>query len=47
MQVKNKIFPYPVLNNNKSYSNFPDASFEMVYEADEDEFAYILKNIKF
>lgn len=47
MQVKNKIFPYPVLNNNKLYSNFPDASFEIVYEADEDEFAYILKNIKF
>lgn len=47
MQVKNKIFPYPVLNNNKLYSNFPDASFEIVYETEEDEFAYVLKNIKF
>lgn len=47
MQVKNKIFPYPVLNNNKLYSNFGDYSFEIMYEPSEDEYAYILKDIKF
>ncbi len=47
MQVKNKIFPYPVLNNNRLYSNFGDSSFEIVYEPFEDEYAYILKDIKF
>lgn len=47
MQVKNKIFPYPVLNNNKLYSNFPDAFFEINFEKEEDEFAFILKDIQF
>lgn len=47
MQVKSKIFPYPILNNDKLYSNFKDAYFEMVYESFEDDTAYILKNLHF
>lgn len=47
MQVKKKIFPYPILNNNKLYSNFIDSNFEIVYESVEDEISYILKDLKF
>ena len=47
MQVRNKIFSYPVLNNNKLYSNFKDSYFEIVYTPEEDDYAYILKDIKF
>ena len=47
MQVKKKIFPYPILNNNKLYSNFIDSYFEIVYESVEDEISYILKDLKF
>ena len=47
MQVKSKIFPYPVLNNNKVYSNFPNAFFEISFTPAEDELAYVLSDIKF
>lgn len=47
MQVRNKIFPYPVINNNKIYSNFKDLNFELSYEPLETETAFILKNAKF
>jgi hypothetical protein len=32
MQVKRKLFPYPVLNNDSSYSNFLNGSFEFEYD---------------
>jgi len=47
MQVRNKIFPYPVINNNKIYSNFKNLSFELIYEPEENDYAYVLKNAKF
>lgn len=47
MQVKNKIFPYPIINNNKIYSNFKDLNFELIYEPEENDYAYVLKNARF
>lgn len=47
MQVKHKIFPYPVLNHNKAFSNYNDKYFQIVYEIAEDEKSYILKNCRF
>lgn len=47
MQVRDKIFPYPIINNNKNYSNFKDLDFKFVYEPDDNDFSYILKNARF
>lgn len=47
MQIRNKIFPYPILNNDRVYSNFIDASFEIVFEPSEEETAYKLKGLHF
>lgn len=47
MQVKNKIFPYPIINNNKNYSNFNELAFDLIYEPEETKNAYILKNTRF
>lgn len=47
MQVKGKIFPYPVINNNKAFSNFNDKNFQIAYEPAESEYAFILKNCRF
>lgn len=47
MQVKSKIFPYPILNNDRLYSNFIDSFFEISFEAAEDDTAYILNNLHF
>ena len=47
MQVKNKIFPYPVINHNLSLSNFGEKSFLFVFEQEQNESAFILKNARF
>ncbi len=47
MQVKGKIFPYPVINHNKNYSNFAESDFKIMFEPIEDETSYILKNCYF
>lgn len=47
MQVKDKIFPYPILNHNKSISNFGEADFVFSFTPEETERYYILKNAKF
>ena len=47
MQVRRKIFPYPILNNDKLYSNYADAFFEITYETAEDESAYTLTGLHF
>lgn len=47
MQVKSKIFPYPVINHNNNYSNFGDCDFKLYFEPFEDETSYILKNCHF
>ena len=47
MQVKNKIFPYPVINHNPAFSNFKDLDFCLEFEPVETEIAYVLKNARF
>lgn len=47
MQVKNRIFPYPVLNNNEFLSNFLNASFTLNYEEAENDDYYVLKGVSF
>ena len=47
MQVKTKIFPYPIINHNQEYSNYLNKSFDLVFEAEEDECSYILSDCKF
>lgn len=47
MQVKGRIFPYPVLNNNPVFSGFKSESFSLNYEAVEDESNYTLKGLTF
>lgn len=47
MQVKGRIFPYPVLNNNPVFSGFKSESFSLNYEAVEDESNYTLKDLTF
>ena len=47
MQVKGRIFPYPVLNNNSVFSGFEVGGFNLNYEVVEDESTYILKGLTF
>lgn len=47
MQVKGRIFPYPVLNNNPVFSGFKTEGFNLNYEAMEDESNYTLKGLTF
>ena len=47
MQVKGRIFPYPVLNNNPVFSGFKTEGFNLNYEAMEDESSYTLKGLTF
>lgn len=44
MQVKGKLFPYPVINHDKNLSNYKDLDFAINYEILENDVAYILKN---
>lgn len=47
MQVKGRIFPYPVLNNNPVFSGFKSEGFSLNYEPVEDESNYTLKGLTF
>lgn len=47
MQVKNRIFPYPVLNNNSFISNYQNIHFELLYDELNDNDYYVLKNVRF
>lgn len=47
MQIKDRIFPYPILNHNKSLSNYKDIDFVMNYEQTETDSEYILRNATF
>lgn len=47
MQVRNKLFPYPVINFNKLYSNYKDCNFEFIYETEETDSAYLIKKATF
>lgn len=47
MQVKKKIFPYPIINHNLSLSNFGEKTFVLAFEQEQDEYSFILKNARF
>lgn len=47
MQVKSKIFPYPVINHDANFSNYANNSFELVFEEYEEDSAIVLKNCHF
>ncbi len=47
MQVKGRIFPYPVLNNNPVFSGFKSEGFSLDYEPVENESNYTLKGLTF
>lgn len=47
MQIKNRLFPYPILNNEQFLSSYKNGEFELVYEISEDDDYYILKDVRF
>lgn len=47
MQVKGRIFPYPVLNNNPAFSAFKGQSFDLKFESEENEASLVLKGLVF
>lgn len=49
MQVKDKIFPYPIINHEKRYSNLLASDFDIVFDQNqaEDEASYTLRNCYF
>lgn len=47
MQVKNRLFPYPVINHNKILSNFGTSDFVLLFEKEETDKAFIMKNARF
>ena len=46
MQIKNRFFPYPILDNSKNSSTYKDTDFEITYEINEDDKNIILKDAK-
>lgn len=47
MQVRNKIFPYPVINHDLNFSSYKNKDFALEFEPIENEQFLILKNAKF
>ncbi len=47
MQIKNKIFPYPILNNDQRISNFLGKTFELLFNKIEQEQEIKLQDIHF
>lgn len=47
MQIKNRLFPYPILNHNKTVSNYGNNDFEFLFETEENDNYYILKKARF
>ena len=47
MQIKNKIFPYPILNNDQRISNFLGKTFELLFNMVEKEQEIELQDIHF
>lgn len=45
MRIGKRLFPYPILNNEKLYSHFKDACFELHYEELVTDEVYSLQNI--
>lgn len=47
MQVKKKLFPYPIINHNSSMSNYGNKIFDFIFEQEQDDNSFILKNARF
>lgn len=47
MQIRNKLFPYPILNKNSVLSNYKDKKFELVYEDKSNTDELIISNITY
>lgn len=47
MQVKNRLFPYPVINHNRILNNFGASDFELLFTKEETDKAFIMKNAHF
>lgn len=47
MQVKNKIFPYPVINHNIGLSNFGEKIFSFLFEQEQNDSSFVLKSARF
>lgn len=47
MQIRNRLFPYPILNHNKDFSNYHNCIFELLFDEEETDYNYILNNIRF
>lgn len=47
MQIRGKIFPYPVLNQNSVFSNYLSCNFELIFEDASTEENLILHNVGF
>lgn len=47
MQIRGKLFPYPVLNQNSVFSNYLSCDFEMIFEDASTEDNLILHNVGF
>lgn len=47
MQIKGKLFPYPVLNQNSVFSNYLSCDFELIFEDASTEDNLILHNVGF
>lgn len=46
MRLGRRLFPYPILNNEKLYSQFKDSTFVLSYEEELTDDEYILKDIR-
>ena len=47
MQVKKRVFPYPVINHNLALSNYGDKSFLLLFEQEQNDNTFVLKNARF
>ena len=47
MQIRGKLFPYPVLNLNSAFSNCSSCDFELIFEDESTEENLILRNVGF
>ena len=47
MQIRGKLFPYPVLNQNSAFSNYLSCDFELIFEDASTEENLILRNVGF
>ena len=47
MQIKNRLYPYPILNDNANLSTFFDCSFKLLFSERQEGDSFILENVRF